>query len=269
MSSGVDMRGLTLRAHVAPLFPLDKAMRSSVTIQVTYPTTVSDLPFDDVKVQILALDADAKVRASSNTGYTFKPARTERESATFLINGMIDLPSQPLTIRIGVSSRALGRAGTLQLPVTVPKPSDSQLQMGGVVIGLTGPPRESAMGDDLVRGLVPFQPTTTRQFSQRSTLRVFVPFFWRVKQDLVKVMLTLRGDAFELKREESLTAVPGEKDRRVAALDTLIPLAKLTGPITLQIEGRLANGQTVQQTVGFNVRVPNALAAISVPDYRF
>lgn len=256
MASGVDMRGLTLRAHVAPLLPLDKGMRSAITIQVTYPTVASDLPFDNVKVQVLALDDDGKIKARLDRGYTFKAPQSQRESATFLINDTLDLPAQPLTVRIGVSSRALGRTGTLQVPVTVPKPSDGQLQMGGLVIGLTGPPRESAFGDEFVRGLVPFQPTTTRQFSQRSTLRVFAPFFWRGRDNVVKVMLTLRGPDFVLQREESLPAVSEEKGRQLTSLDTLIPLAKLLGPITLHVEGRLANGQIAQQTVAFDVRAP-------------
>ena len=256
MASGVDMRGLTLRAHVAPLLPLDKGMRSTITIQVTYPTVANELPFDNVKVQVLALDDDGKVKARLDRGYTFKAPQSQREAATFLINDTLDLPAQPLTVRIGVSSRALGRTGTLQLPITVPKPSDAQLQMGGVVIGLTGPPRESAFGDEFVRGLVPFQPTTTRLFSQRSTLRVFAPFFWRGRDEVVKVKLTLRGPEFTAEREESLPAVAQEKGRQLTSLDTLIPLAKLLGPITLRIEGRLANGQRTEQTVAFDVRAP-------------
>jgi hypothetical protein len=205
---------------------------------------------------VLALDNAGQVKARSNRGYTFKAPQSQREAATFLINGTIDLPAQALTLRIGVSSRALGRTGTLQLPVEVPKPSDAALQMGGVVIGLTGPARESAFGDDLVRGLVPFQPTTTRLFGQRSTLRVFAPLFWRGRDDVVKVMLTLRSADFVLQREESLKAVAQERGRQLTSLDTLIPLAKLAGPITLRIQARLANGQTTEQIVGFDVRPP-------------
>jgi VWFA-related protein len=256
MASGVDMRGLTLRAHVAPLLPIGNGMRSTVTIQVTYPTVATDLPFDHVQVQVLALDNAGQVKARSNRGYTFKAPQSQREAATFLINGTIDLPAQALTLRIGVSSRALSRTGTLQLPVAVPKPSDAALQMGGVVIGLTGPARESAFGDDLVRGLVPFQPTTTRLFGQRSTLRVFAPLFWRGRDDVVKVMLTLRSADFVLQREESLKAVAQERGRQLTSLDTLIPLAKLAGPITLRIQARLVNGQTTEQIVGFDVRPP-------------
>jgi VWFA-related protein len=255
MSSGVDTRGLTLRAHVAPLLPVDKIMRSTVTIQVTYPTVVSTLPFDNVSVQVLALDADGKIKAKRDRGYTFKAPASQREAATFLINDTIDLPSQPLTLRIGVSSRALDRTGTIQLPVTVPKPSDSQLQMGAAVIGLEGVARESAFGDEFVRGLVPFQPTTTRTFGQRTTIRVFAPFFWKGKDELVKVTLTLKSKDFTAQREEVLTA-PEIKGRRLAALDTLIPMAKLAGPVTLQISGSLANGQTCGQTLAFEVRLP-------------
>ncbi len=78
-----------------------------------------DLPFDEVTVHVAALDADARVRASSERKYTVKPGRANREVITFLINinEAIDLPAQPLTVRLRVSSRALGRAGTIQLPV--------------------------------------------------------------------------------------------------------------------------------------------------------
>jgi VWFA-related protein len=255
MTSGVDMRGLTLRAHVAPLLPVDKVMRSTVTIQVTYPTVASDVPFDNVTVQVLALDAEGKVKAKRDRGYTFKAPASQREAATFLINDTIDLPSQPLTMRIGVSSRVLGRTGTVQLPVTVPKPSDSQLQMAAAVIGLEGVARESAFGDEFVRGIVPFQPTTTRLFGQRTTIRVFAPFFWKGKDEPVKVTLTLKSKDFTAQREETLTPIE-QKGRRLAALDTLIPMAKLGGPVTLEIRGRLANGQTAEQTIAFDVRVP-------------
>ena len=255
MTAGVDTRGLTLRAHVAPLLPVDKVMRSTVTIQVTYPTVASDVPFDNVTVQVLALDADGKVKAQRDRGYTFKAPASQREAATFLINDTIDLPSQPLTMRIGVSSRALGRTGTVQLPVTVPKPSDSQLQMGAAVIGLEGVARESAFGDEFVRGIVPFQPTTTRLFGQRTTIRVFAPFFWKGKDEPVKVTLTLKSRDFTAQREETLTPLE-QKGRRLAALDTLIPMARLGGPVTLEIRGRLANGQTAEQTIAFDVRVP-------------
>lgn len=253
MTSGVDMRGLTLRAHVAPLLPVDKVMRSTVTVQVTYPTVASNLPFDNVTLQVLALDAEGKVKAKRDRGYTFKAPASQREAATFLINDTIDLPAQPLTMRIGVSSRALGRTGTVQLPVTVPKPSDSQLQMGAAVIGLEGVARESAFGDEFVRGIVPFQPTTTRLFGQPTTIRVFAPFFWKGKDEFVKVTLTLKSKDFTAQREETLAPIE-QKGRRLAALDTLIPMAKLGGPVALTIEGRLANGQTCTQAVAFEVR---------------
>jgi hypothetical protein len=69
-------------------------------------------------------------------------------------------------------------------------------------------------------------------------------------------MLTLRSADFVLQREESLKAVAQERGRQLTSLDTLIPLAKLAGPITLRIQARLANGQTTEQIVGFDVRPP-------------
>ena len=253
MVSGVDMRGLTLRAQVTPLLPTDRGMRCAVTIQVTYPTLVTDQPFDKVQVQVVGLDGDAKIRASSDNTYTFKPPMVNRGSATFVINSVIDLPAEPLAIRIGVSSLAHGRTGTVQLPMQVPKPSDSKLQLGGVALGFDGPPRESALGDIEARSLLPFQPTTSRTFSQRDTLRVFMPILWREGTDEVRVTLTLKGRSATIRRDEPLTAKAGDRGRHVAAFDTLLPLARLSGPVTLQLDARLANGQTATETVAFDV----------------
>ncbi len=57
-----------------------------------------------------------------------------------------------------------------------------------------------------------------------------------------------------LQRSEIVTASAVDRNQRVAALDTLIPLADLAGPVTLEITGQLANGQVATQTVGFVVR---------------
>ncbi|MDA1306473.1 MAG: VWA domain-containing protein [Acidobacteria bacterium] len=267
MASGVDVRGLALSAIAAPLLPTGNVMRTAVTIHVTYPTGISgDAPFDTIAYQILALDGDGRVKATTERTYTVRPPRSERESVALVINDVIDLPSQPLTLRIGIASEALGHAGTLQVPVHVPKPSESRIQMGGVVIGASGDAGPATLGADFIKAILPFQPTTVRKFTNEQTLRVFVPVFWRGRETDATVTLTLHGPGVTLRREETLTVAEPVDGRRVTALDTLIPLDQLSGDFTLTLEARVKAGQSATRTMTFAVNqrsMPGTAALLS------
>lgn len=255
MSSGVDVRGLGLRATVAPLLPTSKGMRSAVTIEVAYPAaTMAEVTTDTLGVEVLALDGDGKVKARVARAYTVRPPGAARETFPVVINDLIDLPDQPLTLRVGVASRALDRAGTVQIPVDAPRPSESAIQMGAVVLGLAdgdGPP---SLGDDFVKAIVPFQPSTARMFTPQQTLRVFAPVFWRTRETEARVVLTLEGPSITLRREERLTVATATDGRRLSALDTLIPLAQLSGAYTLRLEAKVNNKQTFMREVRFEVK---------------
>jgi VWFA-related protein len=254
MTSALDVRGLTMRATVAPLLPAGKLMRTAITVQVTYPMTgPQDLPFDGLRLNVMALDGDARVKASVERAYTVRRPRSEREAVSVIINDVIDLPAQDLTLRIGVASRALARAGTVQLPVEVPRPGDSEIQMGAVVVGTPGAPMPPTLGDDFIRPIVPFQPTTRRSFTQAHTMRIFVPLFWKGREQEARVVLTLDGKDVTLRREERLAAVTVD-GRRVTSLDTLIGLEKLRGPFTLRLEATVNGRQTATRELRFDVR---------------
>lgn len=255
MTSALDVRGLALRASVSPLLPTRDTVRTAVTVHVTYPTDlVPNRPTDALRVQLLALDGDAKVKATVERSYTVRlPDRAQAE-AGIVINDVIDLPSQPLTLRIGVASEALGRAGTLQVAVHVPKPSESRIQMGGIVIGASDDVATARLGNDDVRSVLPFQPTTNRTFTQAQTLRIFAPVFWRGRETDATVTLTLEGAGVTLRREEQLTVTQPVDGRRVSALDTLIPLDQLSGQFTLTLEAKVREGQTATKSVTFEVQ---------------
>jgi hypothetical protein len=254
MTSALDVRGLTMRATVAPLLPAGKLMRTAITVQVTYPMTgPQELPFDGLRLNVMALDGDARVKASVERAYTVRRPRSEREAVSVIINDVIDLPAQDLTLRIGVASRALARAGTVQLPVDVPRPGDSEIQMGAVVVGTPGAPMPPTLGDDFIRPIVPFQPTTRRSFTQAHTLRIFVPVFWKGREPEARMVLTLEGKDVTLRREEQLAAVTVD-GRRVTSLDTIIGLAQLRGAFTLRLDATVNGRQTASRELRFEVR---------------
>jgi len=142
----------------------------------------------------------------------------------------------------------------VQVPVDAPKPSESAIQMGAVVLGLTDGVRPPSLGDDFVKAIVPFQPTTSRTFAPQQTLRVFAPVFWRTRETETRVVLTLEGPGVTLRREERLTVATATDGRRLAALDTLIPLAQLSGAFTLRLESNVNDKQTFVREVRFDVR---------------
>jgi VWFA-related protein len=126
MSAGVNVSAIALRAVASPMAPGAKGMKTVVTIEATYPARPdgSRQIDDELQMKILALDPDAKVKASSERTLHFKGTAPDQHAISLLIDDVVDLPSQPLTLRFGLSSRSLGMAGTVQMPVDVPKPSD-------------------------------------------------------------------------------------------------------------------------------------------------
>lgn len=254
MSGGVNVSAISLRAFAAPMSPGAKGMKTVVTVEVTYPPPPdgSRQIDDDLRLSILALDPDAKVKASSERTLRFKGTAPDLNPVTILIDDVVDLPSGPLTLRIGVASRALGKAGTVQMPLDVPKPSDDRLQLSGIVIAVAGVPAP-AMNAAAIASLVPFQPTTARTLAATDTLRVFGRAFWRAR-DTAVVTIAIKTVPASLK-QPTLTMSPGVKGGQEAAFDATVPLAGLApGRYVLEITGRLGSGKPVTREVPFAVR---------------
>src|SRR5262249_36811021 len=122
LGSGLNVSGLTLHAFVAPMAATAKGMSTIVTIEVTYPVPVESSSRridDDLQIGIVGLDGDGRVKASSHRPWRFTGPAPAEGVVTFLVDDAIDLPAQPLTLRIAAASRALAKAGMVQLPVDV------------------------------------------------------------------------------------------------------------------------------------------------------
>jgi VWFA-related protein len=256
IGAGLDTAALSLRTFAAPVMASRKGMTTIVTVEVSYPTT-SDEPQpvqDNLQMSVLALDSDGRVKAEVHLPLRFS-ARASGRTPTFLIDAAIDLPSQALTIRVGVTSASLGRTGTTHLPLTVPNPHDDMLQFGGLVLGLVGA-SEPVLGADAIRGLVPFLPTTTRTFGPGDTLQVCAPVFWGSKDAGLEVSLTILHDASTVAtRHLPATASSSGDNRHQATVTTSVPLAGLApGSYVLELGARLPNGQVAMRALPFDVR---------------
>jgi VWFA-related protein len=256
MGAGVSVADVSLRAVAAPITAGARGFATVVTVDVTYPVQADGPPQvdDDLQLRLLALDPDGKVKAGTERVFHVTGLAARAPSTTFQMNDRIELPSQALVLRIGVSSRLLGKTGTVQIPVEVPKAVDDKLQIGGVALGIVnGPAPTSAY--DVIHDLVPFQPTTSRTFGAGETVRVFAPVFWTGK-DAAAVTVSVPGvPAVPAQTVTVSGAASIAEGHWQGMVDVSLPLTGLgAGAYGLALEVRLPNGQTATRVIAFAVR---------------
>jgi VWFA-related protein len=256
MRAGANVSGISLRAFAAPLARGTTGVKTIVTVEVAYPQRPdgSRRVDDEFRMSILAVDPDGRIKASSERALRFSGTVRESNDAAILINDVMDLPSQPLTLRIGVASRALGKAGTIQMPIDVPKLSNDHLQLASIVLGQAGasPP---AMNAADATSLVPFQPLTTRTFAASDTLRVFGRAFWRANApDPPVVTIAIKTAPGRVAQPKVTMSPEGSRDRE-AAVDGTLALSGLTpGRYVLEVEARLGSAKPVTREVPFSIQ---------------
>jgi VWFA-related protein len=257
LGAGVDDPGLPLRAFVAPLAPASKGTRAAVTIELTYPKSEGDglLLNDDLRVGILALTPDAKVKASLQRPVRFTGTWKPGAAGTLVLNEALDLPAEKLTLRVGVTSREFARTGTTHLAIEVPDFRKGALQLSPPVLGSAGDAVDAASGLDSIRTLVPFQPMTSRTFSSLQSIRVFARAYW-ADAPTVEATLTVAGASSLAPQPVTITsAAPPAAGRRSGVLDRTVALQGLPpGAYVLSVEARPAKGKAVRRDVPFEVR---------------
>jgi VWFA-related protein len=259
LGEGLPDPGLPIRAFVAPLAEGGRdTTRATVTIEVAYPVPEGGFSgdFNDQwRIGILALDLEGKTKASFQRPLTFTGTWKPSANGTFVVNETIDVPTQSLTFRIGVTSRTLGKTGTAHIKVEVPDFRARDLNMSPLVLGVAQGGVDAAVGLDRLRALVPFQPTTRRTFDANESIRVFSRASWRRDDGDVGVELAIVGahDA-----QPMMFTVQGTGDSKVgreAVIDREVALNRLTpGTYVLRLTIRLASGDPVVREVPFVIR---------------
>ena len=178
MAAALPESGISLRVFAAPVASNGRTVKTAVSLQITYPADAGKLN-DTLDYAIVALDGDGKIKMSTRKKYEFSASPKNSGDVTFVINEVIDVPPQPLALRVGVASHHLGKIGVIHTAVEAAKPNSDNTELGGILLGYAGPPREDAKPKDALKGFVPFQPTTDRTFTSSDSLRIFAPVFWR------------------------------------------------------------------------------------------
>jgi VWFA-related protein len=257
IGSGVSVGGVALHATAIPAGPgtAPGTVATAVTIEMSYPPITNDVRSvdDDVQILVAGLTPDGKAIASSQHAIHFTGTAAPGHPVTFFVNDLVDLPSQHVALRIGVASRALGKSGSVQIPLDVPNLTTDALQFGGVLITPVPATGEQALRFDVIKTVVPFQPTTSRAFADTDTIRVVVPVFWGGKDGTAQAQVSITDATEPAPQSVSLTGTPMANGHWRALVETTLPLKDVSaGQHGLRIEVT-ANGQTAKKLVALEV----------------
>ena len=261
LGAALPVAGLQLRAAAAPVAIAEKGMTTAVTLDVTYPAMPPETFEDTLQFGIVAVDHEGKIKARMRGSYEYAATPKPGQDVSYAVNALIDLPSQPLTIRIAVASQALDRAASIHVPLEVMNPARDQLQIGAIVLGFAGPPRQAAVPANAFKGLVPIQPTLVRAFVPMDTLQIHAPLFWRGADgsSAIVSIAVKAGDRTVRGTRATVTGspAPGRTIARAqqAALTGALSLKDLpAGDYVLEIEARLMTGPVARRAIAFAVR---------------
>lgn len=258
LGAGLDDPSLPVRAFVAPMAPsIGGKTRAVVTVELTYPRSEADMRTlnDELRVGILALSPDAKIKASFQRDYQFTGTWKPTARGTFVINEVIDLPTDSLTVRVGVTSSALGKTGTTHVEVDVPDYRDEDVQLSPLIIGTPQYSLDAAVGLDTIRALVPFQPATSRTFSKADTLRIFSRVYWRTKYPDTEIRVSVQGPSPIPPQSTTITGPRALTGYTQGRFNTSLPLRGLSpGSYVLRVEASQPAGKPYVREVPFEIR---------------
>jgi VWFA-related protein len=257
LTAALPTANLALQGFAAPVATSPRGMLTAVTLEVAYPSLPGAATLDDVlQYGLVAVDPEGRVKATIRKSYRFSGKSAGLGGVTYAINQMVDLPSEALTLRLAVASETLGRAGTIHIPIEVIDPSRRSLQVGSVVLGFDGAPRQAAVPPGALQEWLPFQPTTARSFEGTDQVRIFVPMFWKSDNDTIVMTVSARGATdVELVRE-SIQGVATGTGTKYAVLQSVFSIGSLPkGPYVLEVRGLLGDTKSeARRALSFSVR---------------
>jgi len=261
LAAALPVAGLQLRAAAAPVAIGEKGMHTAVSLEVTYPELPPAAFTDSLRFGIIALDHEGKIKAQTRGAYDYGATPKAGQIVSYTINAALDLPSQPLTLRIAVASQALDRVASIHLPVEVMNPNRDVLQIGSVMLAFAGPPRQTAVPAGALKALVPIQPTLTRTFAASDALQIYAPLFWRGEGGTAIVTIALkRGETTVRGTRVTVTGTSSNSGNvsraQRAAVTGALSLADLPpgDDYTLEMEARLSTGSMARRAVAFAIR---------------
>jgi hypothetical protein len=202
------------------------------------------------------MDPDARARLSFTRTWPVEVLAQPSRSLQIVMLEVVRLPAAALTLRIGVASRALKRAGTVQIGIDLSRSSDSIARVRGALLA-GGPAPDVVLGHETVRSLFGLQPTLDRTFAADGMLQVLVPIVWKAVEDQAVTTVTLRQADGKVVRQSQLPVVAHshENGQREGHLRTEVSLSGLQpGDYLLEIAVQLTGGPSDTHRIPLRLR---------------
>ena len=121
LAEPLSINGVRLRASVKPGKHTGNSVDTELTLEVSYPATPGVTRIIDVlDFGVIALDYDARVLATKARQVSVDMPATADETR-HVIHETIALPPGLSVVRLGVSSKRLGKSGTVHVPARIPR----------------------------------------------------------------------------------------------------------------------------------------------------
>jgi VWFA-related protein len=254
IAGGLPAGDLPMRLTAAPMFVAgDRRARLAIAAGLALP---SDAPVPPALALVVAAFTDTWKQAGTvRQSFTIDPREPGR-SAVLDFTSRLDLPPGRYELRAALEDTTTGRAGSAFLSVIVPDFDKSRLVLSGATLGMHASP--IATGSPLA-GVLPFAPTTRREFDATDAIDAFVQVRQGGGNAMTAVSLVTRvldGDG-DARWSETTTLTPAQFGAgRQANVRTTLPLARLEpGEYLLSIEAT-AGGTTDRREVRFGRRAP-------------
>jgi VWFA-related protein len=188
-----------------------------------------------IELSASAVDLDGKPRGLQRQSIAVTPNPASSAAPDLPAH----LPLAPGRYLIQISAKTEGRVGTAVMDVDVPNFEKDPLSASGLMLGRQP---ATSIGDQALEHLVPFLPTTVRQFRSRDDLVAFLRIYEGGKGRIVPVRVTAKvtdeRNIVTSTQEATLVSEDFSAARSAEYLVTL-PLAQLTpGQYLLQVEAQ-------------------------------
>ena len=254
-SLSANARGILTGLSMATDLPIEiftsvfqaEGYEGSVLIGVHMPGAALHLtPGDRIELSYAAIDGWGTMRAVERRAFalTMDDATRARVAQTGLrLFGRIHLPRGSYQIRV-VASQRQGTSGAATSDIEVPNYTDLPLSISDVVVSSARAPSLLTLEEDpVLRQALPAQPSASRRFDRRDTVKTFVEIYdthWILARE-IGVTATLRADDGDIIMRSEQTLKSSNRGRFY--FTGQLPLQELTpGKYVLNLEAYTRDG---------------------------
>jgi hypothetical protein len=255
LRDGLPGGDLVLRAFAAPIAPTRRGARTYLTLDVEYPELPAGRSRSDDRLEVawVALDPDARILASGEETLRVPLAKTGPKGFRLSVNQLIDAPAGRSVLRVAASSEALGTRGTVHMPLEVPRLANQALTLAPLVLSASADPAVRVAHVGKTADVLPFQPTTRREFEPRESVALYARVFAKAPGE-VTAELRLKQNGI-VRRTVPLNLTPVRDERQAGEGHVVVPLAGLTpGEYAFEVVARTAPDQTAVRGLLVKVR---------------